>query len=99
MTEKYCKMCNEDKDIIEFAKKTDAKDGLQTYCKSCINEFRKEKKYRYYNKEYQDQYRRRNLEKCAEKSKKYYWNNQVQELARNSQYRKRKKEENAINYQ
>ena len=41
MTEKECKKCNETKSIDNFCKKSNAKDGLQPYCRECINEIKK----------------------------------------------------------
>ncbi len=37
MTHKLCKRCNIEKSIDNFNKKSAAKDGLQTNCKSCVN--------------------------------------------------------------
>ncbi len=41
ITEKLCKNCNEVKNLSEFCKKSNAKDGLQPYCRFCINEIKK----------------------------------------------------------
>jgi hypothetical protein len=37
LTEKQCSKCKETKEILEFAKKSDTKDGLQPYCRYCIS--------------------------------------------------------------
>jgi hypothetical protein len=43
ITHKLCKgECGLDRDISNFCKKADAKDGYQTICKICINEKKKE---------------------------------------------------------
>ena len=48
LTEKLCKKCNEVKAKDKFNIKKDTKDGLQPYCKECINiikqEWRQKKK-------------------------------------------------------
>ncbi len=36
ITEKVCTKCTKTKDISEFGKKTDTKDGFQPYCRECI---------------------------------------------------------------
>ncbi len=35
MDKKYCKKCDETKDVSEFGKNRSRKDGLQLYCKNC----------------------------------------------------------------
>ena len=37
LTEKVCSKCKLNKDISEFGKKSDTKDGYQSYCRACIN--------------------------------------------------------------
>jgi hypothetical protein len=37
LTSKICKKCNTDKEISEFSKKSDTKDGYQPYCRDCVN--------------------------------------------------------------
>lgn len=37
-TKKICRICNEEKDIIEFGKNKAYKDGIETLCKKCRNE-------------------------------------------------------------
>ena len=41
---KDCKRCKENKDILYFNKKSDSKDGFQSYCKTCINEIKQQRK-------------------------------------------------------
>lgn len=56
---KICTRCNQDKELNEFCKRKDTKDGLHRYCKECMktetqtyySEIRK------HNKEYYAQYR------------------------------------------
>lgn len=44
ITEKECKKCNNTKLISSFNKKSDTKDGYQSYCKECINIIKRNKK-------------------------------------------------------
>jgi hypothetical protein len=44
ITEKTCKKCSIKKLVDSFNKKNDAKDGLQPYCRDCINKIKKDKK-------------------------------------------------------
>lgn len=39
-TLKHCPRCNRDKPSEEFGKNRSSKDGLQTYCKSCVASYR-----------------------------------------------------------
>ena len=36
MDTKHCKRCNKIKSVLDFAKNSQKKDGLQTYCKACV---------------------------------------------------------------
>lgn len=44
LTHKNCKHCATQKEVSAFNKKSDTKDGLQPYCKECINKIKQEKK-------------------------------------------------------
>lgn len=39
MKSKVCKKCNKEKEIWKFSKKINARDGLQSNCKSCVSEY------------------------------------------------------------
>lgn len=39
---KYCKRCGKDKSLIDFSRDKSKSDGLQSYCKPCINEYNKD---------------------------------------------------------
>jgi hypothetical protein len=41
ITNKKCTKCKMVKDANKFGKKTDARDGLQPYCRDCINEIKR----------------------------------------------------------
>jgi hypothetical protein len=72
MTTKVCKDCHEEKNLIEFPKHTQMKDGHLNKCKVCY-------------KEYMKVYEVKNREKLSEKHKAYYENNreQIKERVRN----------------
>jgi len=42
ITHKVCGKCGENKKTCEYAKKSAAKDGLQTNCKVCVNVIKQE---------------------------------------------------------
>lgn len=46
LTEKPCSKCKEIKNISEYSKKSDTKDGLQPYCRGCISLAKKKSKER-----------------------------------------------------
>lgn len=85
METKICSKCNIEKDVCEYHKDKNKKDGLNRYCKLCaINhskeyyEKNKEKissKHKNYKLEYNKEYREKNKEKEKERFKKYYYNN------------------------
>ena len=85
METKICSKCKVEKDICEYHKDKNKKDGLNTYCKLCaINhskeyyEKNKEKissKHKGYKSEYNKEYREKNKEKEKERFKIYYYNN------------------------
>ena len=73
---KQCTKCKEWKELDEFHKNKNAKDGHRNECKECVKEY--QKKYRKNSpdkiKETGKQYRRKNKEKILENGKKYYEN-------------------------
>jgi len=44
LTHKICTKCKIEKEINQFNKKSDTKDGYQPYCRSCINLIKREKR-------------------------------------------------------
>jgi hypothetical protein len=42
--EKKCMNCDTIKKLDNFGKKSDTKDGYQSWCKHCVNEYKKAKK-------------------------------------------------------
>ena len=40
---KICKRCNTEKERVYFSKSTASKDGLNSWCKECKNEYSKER--------------------------------------------------------
>ena len=74
---KKCNKCGETKELSEFNKNRNNKDGYYNYCAVCVRE---------YNKEWRDthpkessesskRWRRKNPERCAARSKRWHWNN------------------------
>ena len=66
---KICTKCNCKKELIEFVKDKNKKDGTRSICKLCVSEYRKlnkDKINRYYS-----QYRANNKEKIKESQSKY----------------------------
>lgn len=61
MTIKHCNWCNQNLDISLFGKNRSTKDGLTSYCRSCINAYNRE--------------RSKNNEKIRLKSKNQYHSN------------------------
>lgn len=62
MTTKVCKDCHEEKNLVEFPKHTQMKDGHLNQCKVCKNKYLK-------------RYGQNNKEKLSEKAKVYYEEN------------------------
>jgi len=61
---KICNNCKIEKELIEFKKQLENKDGYTGKCKICISEYNKQ--YSLNNKEKQKEYRLRNKEKAKE---------------------------------
>lgn len=86
--EKICTRCKIPKNISEFNKRKQAKDGLNSWCRLCVkidNETRKGK-YTEKNKQYRKKYEQQphvqarlkkkyldNIEQIRERTLKYYW--------------------------
>lgn len=70
---KICTKCNKEKNIDEFHKKSNSKDGYRSNCRECSSEYNKSRKEksREYNKEYQS----KNSVSIKENKKKYYLDN------------------------
>ncbi|MDD4242885.1 MAG: hypothetical protein PHG08_01100 [Bacilli bacterium] len=90
---KKCTKCGVEKDLVEFSKCKENKDGLQFSCKECAKKYRKNNIEK--NKKYQKEYYKNNIEKLIEyrknnieKNKKYqkeYYKNNIEKLI---EYRK-----------
>lgn len=74
---KICSKCGVEKELGEFVKHKDCKDGVAGYCKEC--EAIKTKQYRAINREIllakKTEYKRNNAEKVKESAKKFRVNN------------------------
>ena len=73
MKTKTCSKCKQIKDIGEFSKDKNKKDGLCSQCKSCVSE--RMKAYYQEKKEKRAEYLRENKEKIAKRRKAYYQEN------------------------
>ena len=82
MDKKKCSKCGEEKELSEFHKAKQNKDGYRGSCKDCVKEYKKE--YRKNNKEYNKEYCKEYYENNKEKRKEYYkeW------FKNNKEYRK-----------
>jgi len=72
---KQCKRCLHRKPKSEFCKSSRLKDGLQTWCKQCINEYKRERRTKSRTPEQKAEYKRRaelsrlalaSLKRCTE---------------------------------
>jgi len=66
---KNCTKCNQEKEYLNFYKKSSSKDGYNSICIPCRIE------YNYSKKEHNQLYYKENKEKYQQNSKKYYQNN------------------------
>ena len=76
---KECSYCHEVKPVSEFNKSKVAIDGLQTKCKECSKQYRK-------------QYQKDNAERIKERSKEYYKDNAERIKERSKEYQKQNAE-------
>lgn len=76
---KSCTKCGVEKDRSEFGKKTKRRDGLQSWCKNCLNADRAA-------------YRKANREKVKARNAAYYEANRERVLAQYAEYREANRE-------
>ena len=96
MEPKKCKKCLEIKDLSEFNKGNDPKDGKKYICKECQKIINK-----LYNDDNKDKYKewvKNNLEKIKEKTKRYYDNNKGNRFSDMSEEDKIKYKEKRAKY-
>lgn len=101
-SKKKCCKCKIHKDLVDFSKDKSAKDGLQSKCKDCNKQYRKEnvQKISLYQKENESKYKDRiykghSKEEKAKYHKKWYLSHKKEEIERvaiwnkeNSEHRK-----------
>ena len=75
METKVCSKCSQEKEICEFYKRKDTKDGYRFDCKCCFNEIALE-------------YRKNNEEKIKQRSKDYFQKNKQSHLEKKQIWRK-----------
>ena len=77
---KVCTKCKVEKELIEFSKNKNGKNGLQSACKMC------DKQWRLDNSDELKQYRLDNLDKRKESTKQWYLNNPEYRKKYNKKY-------------
>jgi hypothetical protein len=86
---KQCKICNQSKELTEFAKNNQQKDGFHIYCKPCTSEKYSNKWYQA-NKEKHNENeksrRKQNPEMFKERSAEYYRKNKKSILEKQLKY-------------
>ena len=100
MDTKVCTKCGIKQNVVEFSKRSSAKDGLKSQCKSCDREYvlankerisKKRKEYYYKNidrmRERQKRYVDANRDRLNEKQRVYYKNNKESCKSYQLQYR------------
>ena len=84
---KVCKLCKVEKDILEFGKRNDSKDGYRTICKSCMKEYQKGYQKNYYidnkDKISGKKYSYRRTDEYRKKSREFAKNNKEVIICRN----------------
>lgn len=70
---KICTKCNKEKNINEFHKKSNSKDGYRSNCRECSSKYNKSRKEK--SKEYNKIYQNKNAIIIKENKRKYYLDN------------------------
>ena len=83
--EKQCTKCHEMKDISEFTKNKNSKDGFEFSCKLCYSDYRKRNRDRI--KTYNQNYYKSNHSEILENNKKYREANSAKIAEQQKQYR------------
>ena len=86
---KICKECNQEKELIEFCKRKEEKDGLHRYCKECARKRLKNEYIR--DKEFKKQYYILNKQNKIDYQKKYKNNNKTKVDKYNKEWRVKNK--------
>lgn len=104
-TTKICNICGIKRDLSEFYKHVNKKDGLTTKCKNCYKQYYKEnkdkkrdydKKYRQTHKKaidsYNKKYRELHREEICKNVQNYYKKHKKERIEYNKKYRQKNKE-------
>lgn len=86
---KKCTKCEEIKNLDQFHKDKSCKDGLRSWCKNCVSEYKKENKEK--SKEYSKKYRQRKKEEINARRRERYKKNKEIERERSRKYYQNKK--------
>jgi len=84
MKTKICTKCKIEKDISEFSKNKNKKDGLTIWCKSCYKQYYKDNCEKIIKQ--RKQYYKDNREKITKQHKQYYKNNSEKMIKQQRQY-------------
>ena len=87
---KICCECKKEKDLSEFSKNKNSKDGLQYTCKNCCKQYRNLNKEKISSK--RKKYYKKNKDKILNKNKQYHKQNKEKRLEYYKEYRKQNKE-------
>ena len=82
---KTCPKCEKVKDLTEFSKHRQRKDGVQSYCKQCAKQWRQDNRERILERK--KQWRQDNRERILERQKQYYQDNREARLEYGKQWR------------
>lgn len=92
MDTKTCTKCDKEKPLSDFSKKKSRKDGLNTWCKSCMNE--SSARWRQRNQNYSNEWAAANREKRRTYGRKWRENNRDRASAASAAWIKANPEKN-----
>ena len=88
-----CRICLIAKSLLEYPNHSNYADGKETRCKTCLSDYRKEKRALNIEKsrEYTRKYKAKNRELVAQRNKEYVTNNLEKRKQTMREYRQRTK--------
>lgn len=92
---KICRICGNEKEIMEFHKKKGSKDGHRNECKECVkdiqNKYKENPSFKQRRSQYDKERYSKDKEKILKRKKEYYFENRETILKKKKQYRKKQK--------